>query len=378
MLRRRNILTCLAVVAVWSAGAALGKAVRQDLTSAHPESRAGGHAILNCAEGADKTNIQVNCWGLEPTTVYTVLIYDDDEEAGTYDLIGAFTTTKNGKGHWHGCVEGDVSSWFAVVLKDEDTTVQLLFVGVEPWGPGIGPVPITPPPSPCLLLQGTGNIIPDMSPAGYACTYPAHATADVDNDPTTGHWDDGNWSPNETHIAIARVRGDLEVNPPSDRGRVFFRYCGYACGESDCETQTGELLIQFIDATRPDWDKDEPETWCPKRIDQVTLQVQHDGVRNYVDYGDGLVPNPDACIRIKAYNPYVGLAATYRVGDEAIQRWVPVTVHAGQYGMSELRVYTDFAESGIDDLSLFLCAPLVWTAPRADLPSLSGALTSDD
>ena len=358
MLRKRNALIYIAAVTLSLSGVALAKAVKVELVVMDLGSSGGGEAILNYAKGTDKTEIQVNCKGMEPNAEHIVWICDWTDEKSDYIELGTLTTNKKGKGVLHARVKGDISERSVVVLGDDGTNVLLYNEGVQRW---IEPVDIFGQPPEICWLVGTDNIINNFSPKGYLCpeTDPeTHATADVDNDPLTGHWDDdGNWSPNETHIAIIRDRGDLAVDQPYPQtdGRIFFSFIGTCLDETYLPTQRGKFLIKFIDATKPDWDMDDSGTWDARRIDQVRLEVQHDGTRNSVYIGDRLEPNPDARIKIEAWNPYVGVAASFTVGDEAIQQWVPKTIHGGMYGMSELRVYTDFAESMIDDLRLFVC-----------------------
>jgi hypothetical protein len=109
MLRKRNILICLTAVSLCLTGIALGKAVKQELVNENDE--VIGNAILNYAKGADKTEIQVNCHGLEPETEYLIVLYQIDEQGNIADpmVIGSFITNKKGKGQLHARVQGDAS-----------------------------------------------------------------------------------------------------------------------------------------------------------------------------------------------------------------------------------------------------------------------------
>ena len=113
VLRRRGLLLCLAVVMLSSI--ALGKAVKQELLG--EDDQVLGKAKLNYAKGANKTEIQVNCRGLEAETEYLVLLFEFDGggEVADWFELGSFTTNKKGKGRLHARVDGDVSDWCVVV-----------------------------------------------------------------------------------------------------------------------------------------------------------------------------------------------------------------------------------------------------------------------
>ena len=114
MLRTRNVLACLAAVALCLAAVVLAKAVQQELVDA--DGNQIGKANLNYAKGADKTECQVNCWDLEPETEYTVLLCEcEDGEVADCIELGSFTTNKKGEGHLHARVDGDVANWCVVI-----------------------------------------------------------------------------------------------------------------------------------------------------------------------------------------------------------------------------------------------------------------------
>lgn len=130
MLRKRNILICLAVVTFCLAGVAPGKAVKQQLLG--EDDQVLGKAKLNYAKGANKTEIQLNCRGLEPETEYIVWLFefDDDGEVTDWFELGRFTTNKKGKGKLHARVGGDKSDWCLVVgVIDSDGYVVPQFGG---------------------------------------------------------------------------------------------------------------------------------------------------------------------------------------------------------------------------------------------------------
>jgi len=135
MVRTRNVLVCLTAITLCLAGIALGKAVKQDLMN--EDGDVLGNAVLNYAKGADKTEIQVNCQGLEEGTDYTVLLCPCDAGGELDDCIvlGSFTTGKNGKGHLHAREEGDVS----------DGCVVVGIVVEGPGGPAVVPCVQKPP-----------------------------------------------------------------------------------------------------------------------------------------------------------------------------------------------------------------------------------------
>ena len=85
------------------------------------EPDASGHAVLNYAKGADKTEVQINCWDLTPGEEYTVYLND----GGYYD-IGTFTTRKNGSGNLHVSLDGDHSASLLVAVNNAGNSTVLL------------------------------------------------------------------------------------------------------------------------------------------------------------------------------------------------------------------------------------------------------------
>ena len=85
------------------------------------EPDASGHAILNYAKGADKTEVQVNCWGLMPDSEYTVYL-----KAATWHPVGTFTTRKNGSGNLHAKLPGDHSGHLPVAVNNTDGYTVLM------------------------------------------------------------------------------------------------------------------------------------------------------------------------------------------------------------------------------------------------------------
>jgi hypothetical protein len=105
---------------------ALAVAVKVELMpypSADPmEPDATGRAVLNYVKGADKTEVQVNCWGLMADKEYTVLLM---VPAG-FHPIGSFTTDDEGEGHLHAKLPVDHSMHLPVAVNnDMDQTVLL-------------------------------------------------------------------------------------------------------------------------------------------------------------------------------------------------------------------------------------------------------------
>ena len=107
------------------AGVALAKAVKVELVpwsdSVAPEPDASGHAILNYAKGADKTEVQVNCWGLTPETDYTVYLNN-----GSWYSIGTFTTNGYGDGNLHVKLAGDASGDQPVAVNNSELNATVL------------------------------------------------------------------------------------------------------------------------------------------------------------------------------------------------------------------------------------------------------------
>ena len=126
VLCKRSILICLTGVTLCLAGAALGKAVKEELVCEPEDGQVQvlGKAKLNYARGADKTEIQVNCRGLEAETEHLVLLCECGEGEVTDCIeLGSFTTNKKGKGKLHARVQGDKSDWCVVVGVVEGDTV---------------------------------------------------------------------------------------------------------------------------------------------------------------------------------------------------------------------------------------------------------------
>jgi len=83
------------------------------------EPDASGQAVLNYAEGADKTEIQVNCSGLTPGAEYTVYI------GSPWEVIGTFVARNNGTGNLHARPDGDQSERLPVAVNTGGATVLL-------------------------------------------------------------------------------------------------------------------------------------------------------------------------------------------------------------------------------------------------------------
>ena len=110
----KNMLSCLIIVGVSLVEIALADSIRQDLAFKDNKD-ASGRAILNDAEGADKTEIQVTCWGLKPRAKYRVLLSECTDATPDYIKLGTLTTDKSGNGALHAHVEGTYPNWFVVV-----------------------------------------------------------------------------------------------------------------------------------------------------------------------------------------------------------------------------------------------------------------------
>ena len=123
MLRRKLVSICLVALILGVTGIALAKAVKVELAPYGTlEPDASGHAILNYAKGADKTEVQVNCWGLTPETEYTVYLNDGVD----YYAIGTFTTDSSGDGHLHAKLEGDASGDLPVAVNNTALNATVL------------------------------------------------------------------------------------------------------------------------------------------------------------------------------------------------------------------------------------------------------------
>ena len=141
MLRTRSLLICLTAVTLSLAGIALGKAVKQDLVNENGD--VIGKANINYAKGENKTEVQANCWDMDPETDYTVFLCECNEDEITDCIeLGSFTR-----------VEGDYPDWCVVVgtVSDDGVVTPCGWWGINPgWPLGPfdpflpGPIPIFP------------------------------------------------------------------------------------------------------------------------------------------------------------------------------------------------------------------------------------------
>ena len=126
MLRKRIALLCLGAVVFAVVAVALAAAVNVQLKPfplVDPiEPDASGRAILNYAKSADKTEVQVNCWGLMGCQEYTVLL----KAPAGFHPIGSFTTNKKGNGHLHAKLDGDHSTHLPVAVNNDMNQTVLL------------------------------------------------------------------------------------------------------------------------------------------------------------------------------------------------------------------------------------------------------------
>ena len=191
MLRTRNVLICSAAVALCLVGIALAKAVHQELVEA--DGNTIGKASLNYAKGANKTEIQVDCWDLDPQTEYLLLLCECDggQVADCFEL-GSLTTNKQSKGHLHARVGGDYSDWCVVIgiaVEGDDGTV------VTPCGydtrigllPALPIMPIPGPTPPYLPVPGPNPTLPgpkvvDVQFDGYFIEFEDDDTYIIFND----------------------------------------------------------------------------------------------------------------------------------------------------------------------------------------------------
>lgn len=206
--------------------------------------------------------------------------------------------------------------------------------------------------------MATGNIIDEFTPTHWLCASSGEILityADVDDDPSTGVWVGGTWYPNETQIALYPIQGDLSVNYAPLHGEIFFSFIGTNCGETGWQTEKGQFVIRFIDATAPGWVWDDPSTWQEKRITEAQLAMSNDGIGNWTTYfghlDPGNVVNPFPYQQAKAYEHWGGVN---QLDEFSIFAW---TYEAGTLasptGFSEILFTTDFAESSIHYLNLF-------------------------
>ena len=122
MLRKNVIWVCLIAFVLATAGVAFAKAVKVVLAPTGVEPDASGRAVLNYAKGKDKTEFQVNCWGLTAETEYTVYL----KPGGTWKAIGTFTTDEYGEGHLHAKLPGNESASVPVAVNNTATNTTVL------------------------------------------------------------------------------------------------------------------------------------------------------------------------------------------------------------------------------------------------------------
>jgi len=125
---KKMSLMFLAAVILCGTGIALAAAVKVYLTpypaTSPIEPDASGKVVLNYAKGADKTEVQVNCWGLIPEATYAVWLSPD---GGTsYHQIGSFTTDEDGDGNLHARLSGDHSGHLPAAVNNADNLTVLL------------------------------------------------------------------------------------------------------------------------------------------------------------------------------------------------------------------------------------------------------------
>ena len=128
-MRRKNIiLICLVAFVLATAGIAFAKAVKVILepyayAGEDPiEPDASGRAMLNHAKGKDKTEVQVNCWGLVAEAEYTVYL----KPGGAWKAVGTFTADEEGEGHLHARLPGNESASLPVAVNNDQNKTVLL------------------------------------------------------------------------------------------------------------------------------------------------------------------------------------------------------------------------------------------------------------
>lgn len=127
---RKYAVTIAVCLVALMATMAFAKAVNVALcpTAAAPDD-ARGRAILNYAKDANKTEIQVNCWGLDPNYNYTAWINVTGlgcPQIGGWSNIGTFSVNKKGNGHVHASVPTDVSGAVLKVNFETPSTTNVL------------------------------------------------------------------------------------------------------------------------------------------------------------------------------------------------------------------------------------------------------------
>ncbi|HUW20513.1 MAG TPA: hypothetical protein VMW16_14545 [Sedimentisphaerales bacterium] len=112
-------LICVVSVVLLAAAVALAAAVKVELLPCPAENpiepNASGHAILNYAQGRDKTMVEINCWGLKADMNYTAHLKAPEG----FHSIGMFTTRKNGSGNLNVDLEGDHSAHLPVAINND-------------------------------------------------------------------------------------------------------------------------------------------------------------------------------------------------------------------------------------------------------------------
>ena len=116
MLRKKNILICLAAVVLCVAGIALAKAVKADLNPIGVDP-GGGFVVFNNTSGPENVQVQMSLKGALPNTDYDVIVH----VGGPDTYVATITTNAKGNANFHysGSADPVPENWVGLGLKRE-------------------------------------------------------------------------------------------------------------------------------------------------------------------------------------------------------------------------------------------------------------------
>lgn len=114
MLRKKNVLICLAAVVLCVAGVALAKAVKVELNPIGDD-LGGGFVIFNDTSGPENVQVQMSLKGALPKTDYDVIVH----VGGPDTYVATITTNAKGNANFHysGSTDPVPGNWVGLALK---------------------------------------------------------------------------------------------------------------------------------------------------------------------------------------------------------------------------------------------------------------------
>ena len=114
MLKKKNVLICLAAVVLCVAGVALAKAVKVELNPIGDDP-GGGFVIFNDTSGPENVQVQMSLKGALPKTDYDVIVH----VGGPDTYVATITTNAKGNANFHysGSADPVPGNWVGLGLK---------------------------------------------------------------------------------------------------------------------------------------------------------------------------------------------------------------------------------------------------------------------